>query len=85
MKIEAAAIKQIDMIEYIDEKMGLSNLTDALEEIARLRLLNESDSFQELADKLRISKSGIRNRFRRLEEIYLELKGVKNEKSKRTK
>ena len=85
MKSEAAAIKQIDMIEYIDEKMGLSNLTDALEEIARLRLLNESDSFQELADKLRISKSGIRNRFRRLEEIYLELKGVKNEKSKRTK
>ena len=85
MKSEAAAIKQIDMIEYIDEKMGLSNLNDALEEIARLRLLNESDSFQELADKLRISKSGIRNRFRRLEEIYLELKGVKNEKSKRTK
>lgn len=71
----SASIKQIDMISYIDEKVGLENLTKALSELAKLRLKYDEDSFQELADKLNISKSGIRNRFRRLEEIYLELKG----------
>ncbi|ACZ00518.1 DNA-binding protein WhiA [Streptobacillus moniliformis] len=71
----SASIKQIDMIEYIDEKIGLDNLTKALSELSKLRLIYDEDSFQELADKLKISKSGIRNRFRRLEEIYLELKG----------
>ncbi|CAM3134490.1 DNA-binding protein WhiA [Streptobacillus ratti] len=71
----SASIKQIDMIEYIDEKIGLDNLTKALSELSKLRLMYDEDSFQELADKLKISKSGIRNRFRRLEEIYLELKG----------
>ena len=74
-KSEAASIKQLDMIEYIDEKIGLDSLTEALREIAILRQKNESDSFQELAEKLKISKSGVRNRFRRLEEIYNEIKG----------
>ena len=74
-KSEAASIKQLDMIEYIDDKIGLESLTDAIREIALLRLKNESDSFQELAEKLKISKSGVRNRFRRLEEIYNEIKG----------
>ena len=74
-KSEAASIKQLDMIEYIDEKIGLDSLTDAIREIAILRKKNESDSFQELAEKLKISKSGVRNRFRRLEEIYNEIKG----------
>ena len=75
IKSEAASIKQLDMIEYIDEKIGLDSLTEALREIAILRQKNESDSFQELAEKLKISKSGVRNRFRRLEEIYNEIKG----------
>ena len=74
-KSEAASIKQLDMIEYINEKIGLDSLTEALREIAILRQKNESDSFQELAEKLKISKSGVRNRFRRLEEIYNEIKG----------
>lgn len=69
-----AAIKQIDMIEFIDKKLGLNNLTKALFELSKIRLENEEDSYQELAVKLGISKSGVRNRFRRLEEIYLELK-----------
>lgn len=75
IKSEAAAIKQIDMIEFIDQKIGIENLTKALFEIAKLRLKYDTYSFQELADELKISKSGVRNRFRRIEEIYLELKG----------
>lgn len=64
---------QIKMIKYIGEKIGINNLTPVLEEAAFLRLQNPESSLQELADMIKISKSGIRNRFRRLEEIYNEL------------
>lgn len=63
------------MIEYIDSKLGIENLTTALYTLAKLRLENDADSFQELAKKLGISKSGVRNRFSRLEEIYINLRG----------
>ena len=64
---------QIKMIKYIDEKIGLNTLTDVLKEAAMLRLDNPEDSLQSLADMINISKSGIRNRFRRIEEIYNNL------------
>ena len=66
----SASEKQIHMIKVIDEKMGLSELTDVLSETAKLRLENQEMSLQELADLMEISKSGIKNRFRRLETIY---------------
>ena len=64
---------QIKMIKYIDEKLGLNTLTDVLKEAAMLRLNNPEDSLQSLADMINISKSGIRNRFRRIKEIYNNL------------
>ena len=64
---------QIKMIKYIDKKLGLNTLTDVLKEAAMLRLNNPEDSLQNLADMINISKSGIRNRFRRIEEIYNNL------------
>lgn len=64
---------QIKMIKYIDEKLGLNTLTNVLKEAAMLRLNNPEDSLQSLADMINISKSGIRNRFRRIEEIYNNL------------
>ncbi len=64
---------QIKMIKYIDKKLGLNTLTDVLKEAAMLRLNNPEDSLQSLADMINISKSGIRNRFRRIEEIYNNL------------
>jgi hypothetical protein len=64
---------QIKMIKYIDEKLGLNTLTDVLKEAAMLRLNNPEDSLQSLADMINISKSGIRNRFRRIEDIYNNL------------
>lgn len=66
--------KQIKMIKYIDSEMGLSELSDILRETAKARLENEEMSLQELADLMEVSKSGIRNRFRRLEQIYTGLK-----------
>ncbi len=62
--------KQLKIIVKIDEEIGLNNLTDALREVAKARVDNIDLSLQELAEILNISKSGIRNRFRRLEEIY---------------
>ena len=71
---------QIKMIKYIGEKIGLNNLTPVLEEAAFFRLNNPESSLQELADMIKISKSGIRNRFRRIEEIYNSLlEEAKNE------
>lgn len=64
---------QIKMINYIGEKLGLNNLSPVLEEAAFIRLNNPESSLQELADMIKISKSGIRNRFRRIEEIYNDL------------
>ena len=67
------ARKQIRMIDYIGKMKGLNDLTPVLEEVAFLRLENPEESLQELAEIIGISKSGIRNRFRRIEEIYNEL------------
>ncbi|WP_300357639.1 DNA-binding protein WhiA [Fusobacterium sp.] len=66
-------IRQIKQINYIGAKMGINNLTPVLEEVAFLRLQNPESSLQELAEMIGISKSGIRNRFRRIEEIYNQL------------
>lgn len=65
--------KQIKMINYIGKKIGLNSLSPVLEEIAFLRLQNSESSLQELAEIIGMSKSGVRNRFRRIEEIYNEL------------
>lgn len=65
--------KQINMIEAIKEKIGLENISQILRETAEKRIENEEMSLQELADLMGVSKSGIRNRFRRIEEIYKSL------------
>ncbi len=69
----SAAEKQIKIINKIDEEIGLEELSEVLRETAVSRLENEEMSLQELADLMSISKSGIKNRFRRLEEIYKNL------------
>ena len=61
------------MIEKIDDAVGINTLSDVLQETARMRMENPDLSLQELADLMNISKSGIRNRFRRLTEYYDEL------------
>lgn len=66
-------LKQIKQINYIGKKIGINNLTPVLEEVAFLRLQYPESSLQELAEMIGISKSGIRNRFRRIEETYYKL------------
>jgi hypothetical protein len=68
------AQKQIRMIEFIRENGGLGILSDVLLEMAEARLRHSEASLGELAEIIGLSKSGVRNRFRRIEEIYNELK-----------
>ncbi len=64
---------QIKMINYIENSIGLNNMSSVLEEVAIIRLDNPESSLQEIAEIIGISKSGVRNRFRRIEEIYNKL------------
>lgn len=73
-KILSTAQRQIQQIEYIDEHLGLDSLSDVLREIAELRIQNEEFSLIELAEMIGMSKSGVRNRFRRLESVYEKLR-----------
>lgn len=68
------AQKQLKMIKYIDENLGISELSVVLQEMCFVRLDNPEGSLIELAEILELSKSGVRNRFRRLEQIYNELR-----------
>ena len=65
--------KQLRMIQKIDDEIGLNNLSAVLRDAAKARIENIDMSLQELGETMNISKSGIRNRFRRIEEIYNNL------------
>jgi hypothetical protein len=70
-----AAIKQLKMIQLIDKKIGIENLSEPLAEVAKLRLNNPEASLIELAEMtLGSTKSGINHRFRKLSKIAEELK-----------
>ncbi len=73
-KVMNTAQNHIKIIEYIEGKEGLEFLSDALKEIAKVRLDNPEASLNEIAEIIGITKSGVRNRFRRIEELYNELK-----------
>lgn len=73
---------QIKMINYIEKTIGLNSLSGVLEEIAYIRLENPESSLQEIADIIGISKSGVRNRFRRIEDIYNNLIKEETEEEK---
>lgn len=71
-----AAVKQIEDITYIREKMGLEALSPALEAVARLRIEYPEAPLKELGDMLNppVGKSGVNHRLRKLSEIAQELK-----------
>lgn len=71
-----AAIGQIENIAYIDQKLGLSNLSKPLEQVAKLRLSNPSASIKEIGLMLTpsVSKSCVNHRLRKLQEIAENLR-----------
>lgn len=70
-KTANAGMNQIACIRIIEEKMGINNLPESLQEIARIRLNNPESSLVELGSKLStpLGKSGVNHRLQKLVEI----------------
>ncbi len=70
-----ASQRQIDNIRKIQEAMGLSRLPEKLQQAARLRLEYPEASLAQLGEMMDppLKKSGINNRFRKIEEIASRL------------
>lgn len=66
------AFAQIDAINILYKKIGKENLEKGLLELSELRLKNPSYSLQQLADILKISKSGVNHRFKKIIELSKE-------------
>ncbi len=73
-----AAVKQIEDINYLQEIGELKNLSEALQEIANLRLENPDVSLQELGKMLKnpIGKSGVNHRLKAIQKIAQEKRNV---------
>ena len=76
-KTITASVKQIEDIEYIRDTVGLSELPDTLEEMARVRLMHPDTSLSELGTFLSepIGKSGVNHRLRRISRTAEKLRG----------
>ena len=70
-KTVEASLKQISAIKYINKKIGLESLPDDLQEVAVLRLANPQESMDELLklSTIKLTKSGLNHRFRRILKI----------------
>lgn len=80
-KVVKAAVRQVNCIKFIDEHLGLSELPQALQDTARLRLEHQDASLNELVEFAGgIGKSGINHRLKKLQEIATGL-GMKEEKN----
>lgn len=80
-KTVVAATKQIDDIKFIRDVIGFSQLSEGLEEIARLRIEQPDASLKELGALLYppIGKSGVNHRLRKLSIIAERLREQKEE------
>lgn len=78
-KTIGAAVRQLDVIQTIDERMGLHNLPDHLREVAEMRRRFPDANLQELVDRMqnRVTKSGLNHRLKKLEQIADNLRSAK--------
>lgn len=73
-KVVKAAMRQVECIKFIDEKLGLGSLPKNLEDTARLRLQYPDVSLNDLVEYSGgIGKSGINHRLKKLQEMAVEL------------
>lgn len=80
-KVVGAAVKQLEDIHYIEETIGLSQLPEQLEEMARLRLEYPDKSLKELGSYFAtpVGKSGVNHRLRKISRIAETLREGKGE------
>ena len=76
-----AAVRQVEDIQLISRTVGFESLTDALAQVARLRLKYPDATLKELGMMLnpQVGKSGVNHRLRKLSEIADELRENKEE------
>ena len=65
-KAAIAAVKQVVALKRLEESGEITLLSEELKQLVKARLDNPSMSLQELADKLRVSKSCLNHRMRKL-------------------
>ncbi len=76
-KTISAAQRQVENIKFIERTVGLDQLPDRLQEIARLRVDNQDITLKELGELVTgtvVSKSGVNHRLRKIEEIAENLR-----------
>ncbi len=78
-KTVEAALRQVDNIRLIEERIGLDALSPPLSQLARLRLENPEINLKELGEMMKppVGKSGVNHRFRKIEEIAEGLRARK--------
>ncbi|HIU62062.1 MAG TPA: DNA-binding protein WhiA [Candidatus Coproplasma excrementigallinarum] len=69
----SASVKQVQAIEIIRSTIGLQSLDENLFSVAEGRLADKNASMQELADRLKISKSCLNHRFRKIMDMARQL------------
>lgn len=69
-KTVTASVRQIENIRYLQRRLGsLEDLPPNLYEAAKLRMAYPDDTFDELAARIGVKKSTIKNRLLRLEDM----------------
>ena len=71
--ISIAAVKQVVAIEKLRKWSGFTDLSEELQAAAIARLEHTDKTLQELADYLKVSKSCLNHRMRKLMELAGEL------------
>lgn len=75
-KTISASVRQVENIKLIDRTLGLDNLPERLQEIAKVRLQYPEVTLQELGQLLpsgELSKSGVNHRLKKIAEIAQSL------------
>ena len=74
-KTVEASMKQVEAINTINSTIGLESLPEDLQEVAMLRLANQEESLEELLklSTIKLTRSGLNHRFRKIIKIAKEL------------
>lgn len=75
-RVVSAAVKQLQDIQYVIDRVGLDQLPPALAEIAMARIEHEDASLKELGEMLDppVGKSGVNHRLRKLSAMAEDLR-----------
>ncbi len=80
-KIIKSSTSQLEDIQFLKRNNMLGMLPQGLQDVCNIRLENADYSLLDIAQKLGISKSGVNNRFKRLNKIVRDIKeGKKHER-----